>query len=62
MAQGKRPFLTVDEGHRELLDNLVTEHGIKGLWSEEELVHLNLAWHRLDGGTLSGCVAYFGGN
>ena len=47
VREGKRPFLTADEMHRERLDLLLPEFGLNGL-SEEEIVRLNRAWHRLD--------------
>ena len=39
--------MKLDVLHRESLDKLVAEFGIKGL-SEADLDHLNRAWHRLD--------------
>lgn len=47
-AAGKRAFKTIDETHRDILDSLIAEQGLTGLWTEPELQHLNLAWHRLD--------------
>lgn len=43
----KREWMTADTMHRERLDILLDEFGMKGL-SEEETDHLNRAWHRLD--------------
>jgi 2-haloacid dehalogenase len=48
VRSGGRGFLRLDILHRENLDELLSEQGIKGL-SEDELIHLNKAWHRLDG-------------
>ncbi|KAI9029218.1 haloacid dehalogenase [Hyaloraphidium curvatum] len=48
VAKGLRPFKTIDETHRDILDSLVLKHRLAGLWTEAELVRLNLAWHRLD--------------
>ena len=48
VRSGGRGFLRLDILHRENLDELLNEQGIKGL-SEDELIHLNKAWHRLDG-------------
>jgi 2-haloacid dehalogenase len=44
---GEQPWTTLDALHRASLDRLVAEFGIKGL-SEEDLVHINLGWHRLN--------------
>jgi 2-haloacid dehalogenase len=44
---GKRGWMTADTMHRERLDILLAEYGLTGL-SEEEINHLNKAWHRLD--------------
>jgi 2-haloacid dehalogenase len=43
---GEQPWTTLDNLHRASLDRLVAEFGIKGL-SQEDLVHINLGWHRL---------------
>src|SRR5215831_12937464 len=47
VRSGRRPFVKLDVLHRESLDKLVAEFGIKGL-TEADLDHLNRAWHRLD--------------
>jgi len=47
VRSGRRPFVKLDVLHRESLDKLVAEFGIKGL-SEADLDHLNRAWHRLE--------------
>ena len=44
---GELPWLNIDALHRMILDDLLVRFGIGGL-SEEELVHFNLVWHRLD--------------
>jgi len=46
VRKGERPWTLLDTLHRETLDRLVQEFGIKGL-SEDDLRHLNLGWHRL---------------
>jgi 2-haloacid dehalogenase len=40
------PWTKLDALHRASLDKLVTDFGIKGL-TEDDLVHINLGWHRL---------------
>ena len=47
IRSGERPFVTLDVLHRENLDELLTEFGVKGL-GEAETDRLNRAWHRLD--------------
>jgi 2-haloacid dehalogenase len=42
------PWTRLDGLHRASLDRLVAEFGIKGL-TEQDLVHINLGWHRLKG-------------
>ncbi len=44
---GERPFVPLDDLHRENLEELLKEDGIVDL-SEVEKDHLNRAWHRLD--------------
>jgi 2-haloacid dehalogenase len=46
VRRGERPWTKLDDLHRASLDHLVRELGIKGL-SEQDLVHINLGWHRL---------------
>jgi 2-haloacid dehalogenase len=46
VRRGERPWTKLDDLHRTSLDHLVREFGIKGL-SEQDLVHINLGWHRL---------------
>jgi 2-haloacid dehalogenase len=47
VRSGRRPWVRLDDLHRENLLTLLAELGIEGL-SEGELDHLNRAWHRLD--------------
>jgi 2-haloacid dehalogenase len=42
------PWTTLDNLHRGSLDMLVEKFGIKGL-TEDDLRHINLGWHRLNG-------------
>jgi len=46
IRKGERGFTSLDVLHRETLDKLVVQFGIKGL-SEADLQHLNRGWHRL---------------
>src|SRR6202789_4498062 len=48
VRKGMQPWSTLDVLHRASLDRLVEEFGIKGL-TEQDLVHINLGWHRLNG-------------
>jgi 2-haloacid dehalogenase len=48
VRKGLQPWTTLDGLHRASLDRLVEEFGIKGL-TEQDLVHINLGWHRLNG-------------
>jgi 2-haloacid dehalogenase len=47
VREGRRPYTKLDTLHRESLDKLIKEFGIKGL-TEDETDHFNRAWHRLD--------------
>src|SRR5260370_34621410 len=47
VRDGTRPWVKLDDLHRESLERLLVEFGIAGL-SEAEIDHLNRAWHRLD--------------
>jgi 2-haloacid dehalogenase len=47
VRKGERPWTRLDTLHRESLDALLVQFGIKGL-AEDEIDHLNRAWHRLD--------------
>ena len=44
---GRRPFTKLDTLHRESLDQLLPRFGLASL-TEDEIDHLNRAWHRLD--------------
>ena len=46
VRKGALGWTNIDVLHREILDELLPQFGIKGL-SEAELDHLNRAWHRL---------------
>lgn len=46
VRRGELPWTKLDDLHRTSLDHLVREFGIKGL-TEQDLVHMNLGWHRL---------------
>ena len=48
VRKGLQPWTKLDDLHRASLDKLVAEFGIKGL-TEQDLVHINLGWHRLNG-------------
>ena len=48
VRKGERPWVKLDDLHRENLVELLQEFGIGGL-SESEIDHLNRSWHRLDG-------------
>jgi 2-haloacid dehalogenase len=43
---GELPWLTIDELHRMILDEILVEFGLSSL-AEEQRLHLNRAWHRL---------------
>ena len=47
VSRGERPFVVLDELHRENLVDLLAHQGIDDL-SEAEVDQLNRAWHRLD--------------
>lgn len=47
IRSGRRPFCKLDVLHRENLEKILPRFGVSGL-SEEQTVHLTLAWHRLD--------------
>lgn len=46
VRKGELPWTSIDELHRMVLDDLLDEMGISDL-SEQEIDHLNRAWHRL---------------
>ena len=48
VRKGEQPWTKLDALHRASLDKLVADFGIKGL-TEQDLVHINLGWHRLNG-------------
>jgi 2-haloacid dehalogenase len=48
VRKGELPWTKLDDLHRASLDKLVVDFGIKGL-TEQDLVHINLGWHRLNG-------------
>jgi len=48
VRKGEVPWTKLDDLHRGSLDRLVADFGIKGL-TEDDLVHINLGWHRLNG-------------
>jgi len=47
VRKGERPFVKLDVLHREMLEKIRPQFGLGDL-SEDVLVDLNLAWHRLD--------------
>lgn len=47
VRNGNRPWVNLDRLHRESLITLLARHDIQGL-SEDDIAHLNRAWHRLD--------------
>ena len=47
VSQGERPFVILDDLHRENLVELLQQDGVANL-SDAEIDHLNRAWHRLD--------------
>src|SRR6201993_3666068 len=49
VRKGERPWVKLDDLHRENLVELLKEFEISGL-GEADIDHLNRAWHRLDGG------------
>jgi 2-haloacid dehalogenase len=46
VRQGELPWTSIDGLHRRILNDLMVQFAIKGL-PEEEIDHLNRAWHRL---------------
>ncbi|MGH8709622.1 MAG: haloacid dehalogenase type II [Burkholderiales bacterium] len=46
VRSGELPWTKIDDLHRMILDDLLAKFGIRGLM-EEDIVHLNHAWHRL---------------
>ena len=47
VRSGELPWMTIDQLHRMILDELLVRFEIEGL-TEDEIDHLNRAWHRLD--------------
>jgi 2-haloacid dehalogenase len=47
VRRGRRPWLRLDDLHRENLTVVLDEFGLAGL-QDDEIDHLNRAWHRLD--------------
>ena len=47
VRKGEQPWTNLDDLHRASLEELLVEFGVEGL-TEEDKVHLNRAWHRLD--------------
>lgn len=47
VRQGELPWTRIDDLHRMILDELLAKYGVEGL-SEDEKIHFNKAWHRLD--------------
>jgi 2-haloacid dehalogenase len=46
VRSGELPWTRIDDLHRMILDDLLARFGLRGL-AEEDIVHLNHAWHRL---------------
>src|SRR3989304_6317381 len=46
VRSGELPWMTIDQLHRMILDELLVRFEIEGL-TEDEIDHLNRAWHRL---------------
>ena len=44
---GELPWTRIDDLHRMILDELLTAAGITSI-AEDDVDHLNRAWHRLD--------------
>ncbi|EPS29131.1 hypothetical protein POX_f08186 [Penicillium oxalicum] len=43
-----KPFVSVDQHHHTALQDIFKEHGIRELFTDDELKELTLAWHRLN--------------
>ncbi|KAJ5230669.1 hypothetical protein N7489_011377 [Penicillium chrysogenum] len=43
-----KPFISVDEYNRISLENILNQRLLRGLFNEDDLNNLTLAWHRLD--------------
>ncbi|KAF7719463.1 Uncharacterized protein PECH_005253 [Penicillium ucsense] len=42
-----KPFVSVDQHHRTALQEILENHTLQGLFNDDELKELTLAWHRL---------------
>jgi 2-haloacid dehalogenase len=47
VRSGELPWTRIDDLHRMILDELIADAGVAPV-GEDELAHLNRAWHRLD--------------
>ncbi|EXJ77895.1 2-haloacid dehalogenase [Capronia epimyces CBS 606.96] len=47
-ARDKGKFKTVDQHHVEALHKILIDHGLDGLWTEEEVQKISMIWHFLD--------------
>ena len=47
IARGERAWITMDQIHREVLDEMLRDLGVTDS-SDERVAHLNRAWHRLN--------------
>lgn len=48
VRNGERPWMSVDEIHRERLETILVDFSLDGVFSEAEKADINLFWHRLD--------------
>ncbi len=48
VRSGARSWVSIDEIHRERLDEILIEFGLDGAFSEHERVDFNRVWHHLD--------------
>lgn len=48
VISGERPWVPVDQIHRERLEEILPQFGLGDAFSEEEKTDINLFWHRLD--------------
>ncbi len=48
VRSGELPWMSIDQLHRMILDELLARFSVEGL-TEDEIDHLNRVWHRLDG-------------
>lgn len=47
-ARDKGAFKTVDQHHVEALHKILVDHGLDGLWTDEEIQKISMIWHFLD--------------